>query len=155
MLKYVPISIMVFILALGACSSTAEADRTMSRTDLIKTINAHRGKVIVINFFASWCPPCKEEIPDLMETRKHYSADDVLILGLSLDDTYHDFERFSQSVGFNYEVFHSGSDTAMAFNIGAIPAMVMYDRQGRQAFRYEGLLTARQMRSAIDALIER
>ncbi len=75
--------------ALLACTATMVAGTTIPRTDaknLQNRIKQHRGKVVLVNLWATWCQPCIEEMPDLVKLYNNYRKQGVVILGVSVDD---------------------------------------------------------------------
>ena len=65
------------------------------------------GKIIVLNFWATWCPPCMKEIPALIEIQEDFADQDLQIIGIALDDE-DDVQGFYDSMGINYPVFATG-----------------------------------------------
>jgi len=116
--------------ALTASSFAQGQMERISSQDIVKAVNQARGKVVVINFWASWCGPCRQEIPELIELRKRIPEDKLLILGVSLDADPADAAAFAGQAGFNYPVYIAGDDVAPAFSIQAIPRTVVYSQKG-------------------------
>lgn len=127
------------LLLLGTTVARAQG-QPISTTPLLDLVAAARGKVVVLNFFASFCPPCRMEIPGLMELRSEFSSDEVEILGISVDSSLSDMENFIQKYDFNYPVYYGGQELGYAFRIAAIPHNVVYDRLGRMAYNQPGYL---------------
>jgi cytochrome c biogenesis protein CcmG, thiol:disulfide interchange protein DsbE len=97
-----------------------------------------RGKVVVLDFWATWCPPCKKEIPDFIELQKQYGSRGVQILGIALDQP-DKVSEFVQQNGVNYPIL-LGNDaiTAKYGGIDGIPTTFVIDKQGRIVNRFEG-----------------
>ncbi len=117
---------------------------------LSKLVAEQQGKPVLVNFFASWCPPCKEEIPGLVAVRKHYSLEDVAIIGVALDDTRSNVTSLVKSMGVNYPVILGNNALGKAFGIRSIPHMVVYSAQGDKVLEHTGLLTEAQLRSLVE-----
>ena len=90
-----------------------------------------RGKVVLLNFWATWCPPCREEIPELISIRKAYPADKVVIVGISLDSDRGKLESFAEAMNFNYPVYLAEPDVPALFGISSIPFNLLYDKTGK------------------------
>lgn len=103
----------------------------MSDLDVLQLISESKGKVTVINFFASWCGPCRLEIPELIELRKKYPMDDVVVVGLAVDDTKDALQAMSDEVGFNYPVYLAESSAAKLFNVEGVPMVLVYAPDGK------------------------
>ena len=93
---------------------------------------ALRGKVVFVNFWATWCPPCREEIPDLIRLQDKY-RDDVVILGISEDEAPPETVRaFAAKYGVNYFVAMTTPELAKVFRgVAALPTTFVIDREGK------------------------
>ena len=104
---------------------------------------ALRGKVVLINFWATWCPPCREEIPDLIALQKKY-ADQLQIIGVAQDSgSLADVRRFADERGMNYPSVISTPEIEALFpSVNALPTSFFLDRDGRLAQKHVGMLNA-------------
>jgi cytochrome c biogenesis protein CcmG/thiol:disulfide interchange protein DsbE len=92
-----------------------------------------RGKTVVLNFFASWCAPCKREAPDLESFWRRYRSDGVIVLGVDSADTKSDARRFLSAHGVTYPVvFDPGQTLALGlYGLPGFPVTYVVNRQGR------------------------
>ena len=104
---------------------------------------ALRGKVVLVNFWATWCPPCREEIPDLVALQAKYK-DTLQIIGVSQDSGSIDaVRRFASLHSINYPIVMSTPEIERLFpNVYALPTTFIIDRDGRLAQKHIGLLNA-------------
>jgi thiol-disulfide isomerase/thioredoxin len=104
------------------------------------TLADSHGKVILLNFWATWCGPCRAEIPDLVELQKKYK-DRLQVIGLVVDAEGQDeIKRFVEESGINYPVALATTDIRMQYGgIGALPTSFMLDGEGRVVQKHEGL----------------
>ena len=104
------------------------------------TLADSRGKVILLNFWATWCGPCRAEIPDLVELQNKYK-DRLQILGLVVDDDDQDaLKDFVEKFGINYPVALASNDIRMQYGgIAALPTSFVLDAEGRIVQKHEGL----------------
>jgi thiol-disulfide isomerase/thioredoxin len=104
---------------------------------------ALRGKVVIVNFWATWCPPCREEIPDLVALQNKY-RDQLQIIGISQDSgSVEDVRQFAKAHGMNYPTIMSTPEIEKIFpGVYALPTTFILDREGRLAQRHIGLLNA-------------
>jgi len=104
---------------------------------------ALRGKVIIVNFWATWCPPCREEIPDLVALQTKYK-DKLQIIGVSQDSgSVEQVKRFAAEHGMNYPTVMSSTELETLFpGVYALPTSFIIDRDGRLAQKHVGLLNA-------------
>ncbi len=124
---------------------------TIDSTDFLTLVTEEKGKVILVNFFASWCPPCQEEVIDLNKVRKEYGTDEVYIIGLSLDEDVKALEKFLVDTPLNYPVYRSELDLALAFNISSIPHNVIYDKELKPVYSMPGIVDEKFLTTVFDA----
>jgi thiol-disulfide isomerase/thioredoxin len=99
------------------------------------------GKVTIINFWATWCPPCRAEIPDLVALQEKY-RDQVQVIGISQDEESADFvKRFAAAQHINYPIVMSTPELERIFaGVYALPTSFIVDREGRIVQKHVGLL---------------
>jgi thiol-disulfide isomerase/thioredoxin len=104
------------------------------------TLAGSKGKVILLNFWATWCGPCRAEIPDLVELQNKYK-DHLQILGLVVDDEDQDaIKDFAEKFGINYPVALATNEIRLQYGgIPALPTSFVLDSDGRIVQKHEGL----------------
>jgi thiol-disulfide isomerase/thioredoxin len=107
------------------------------------SLGALRGKVVIVNFWATWCPPCREEIPDLIALQNKY-RDRLQIIGVSQDSgSLEEVRRFAAAHGMNYPTIMSTPEIEQLFpGIYALPTSFILDRDGHLAQKHIGQLSA-------------
>jgi cytochrome c biogenesis protein CcmG/thiol:disulfide interchange protein DsbE len=91
-----------------------------------------RGKPAVINFWASWCAPCKDEIPVLEQTWREHRDDGLVVLGIDSQDFKGDARKFARETGISYPIVHDGpGNTMRAYDLTGLPETYFLDREGR------------------------
>jgi thiol-disulfide isomerase/thioredoxin len=112
--------------------------RTISSADL-------RGKVVLVNFWATWCPPCRAEIPDLIKLQEKY-RDKLVVLGISEDEVPADeVKAFVVAQKMNYPVVMTSPALAKIFRgVSALPTTFVIGRDGKLEQRHTGMLNAEQ-----------
>jgi len=114
------------------------------------------GHVLILDFFATWCQPCRLSIPHLIDMNRKYGKQGLHILGLSVDE---DGERvvktFTDEFRVNYPVALAGDSTTESFGVRSVPVMFLIDKKGRIAEVYRGYSDemARSMEQAIKRLL--
>jgi thiol-disulfide isomerase/thioredoxin len=120
-------------------------------------LERYRGKVLVLNFWATWCAPCRNEMPLLVAVQSEYGPRGVQVVGPSIDEPEdrETAERFAREMRVNYPVLH-GHTTEDMKPLGlatAIPATAIFDRDGRRVFRIIGEVHEDAIRSRLDWLL--
>ena len=120
-------------------------------------LERYRGQVVVLNFWATWCAPCRKEIPLLTAVQRDYGPRGVQVVGPSIDEPEdrESAERFAREMRVNYPVLH-GFTTEDMKPLGlatAIPATALFDRDGRRAFRIIGEVREEVIRARLDWLL--
>lgn len=146
--------LILFTILLLVSAVAAKAQPPVAPDELRETITQHRGKVVVLNFWATWCAPCRIEIPDIMEVRDSFSEQDVFILGVSLDFNPEAPKQFIKQVGLNYPNVWASEEVMPAFNVTAIPKTMIWDRNGQLAIEHEGILDGETLGTALQRLVE-
>lgn len=125
----------------------------ISYADYQKMINQYRGKIVIVNFFATWCGPCRQEIADLKVLRTRFSEDDLIIISVSVDEKKSDLVALLRETNFNYPTAWASNELQNAFKIRSIPRMIIYDRQGGTWVDQEGLVPRDQFFDVIQKMV--
>ena len=117
-----------------------------------------KGKPLVINFWATWCGPCKLEVPFFVDLAQKYKAQGLTIVGISTDDTPEDIRAFATEYKINYPLLvgNGREDVQDAFGpLWGIPVSVIVGRDGKIAVKHSGIGTKEQFEREIVALLDR
>ena len=114
-------------------------------------------KILIVNFWAPWCAPCRREVPSLIKIQREYAQQGVRVLGIALDSKPQ-VSRFATDYQINYPLFLGGNRTAMynaAFGnpSGSLPFTALLDRNQRIVFQHNGELSSEQLREQLEALL--
>ena len=108
-------------------------------------LSHHRGKVVIVDFWASWCKPCRQSIPWLNEMRTRYGASGLIIVGVNVDAERADAERFLREVPIEFEVvFDPQGELAKGFGIKGMPSSYFFDRSGKMVATHLGFRNAKK-----------
>jgi peroxiredoxin len=115
------------------------------------------GKVVLINFWATWCPPCRREMPGFIEIREQYAAKGFEIIGVAVDDAG-PVREFTTRLGVNYPILHGQNDASIVAShygnsMGMMPFSVMIDRQGKIQFARAGELSKAALKKELKKLL--
>jgi len=119
------------------------------------SLAAHKGQVILLNFWASWCGPCRAEIPGLIELQKRYK-DQLQIVGIVVDDDDMDAIRgVAKAQSINYPVALATPQIVMAYGgVGALPTVFVINPQGRVVQKHVGLFNPALYETEVRALLD-
>jgi thiol-disulfide isomerase/thioredoxin len=116
-----------------------------------------RGKVLVINFWASWCPPCVEEMPALDKIAQEYASKNVLIVGIGIDSPSN-IRDFLQKTPISYPIVIGGPEGSnlskqMGNSQGALPYTVVINTKGKSTYTKLGKISEEELKKAINSAI--
>jgi cytochrome c biogenesis protein CcmG/thiol:disulfide interchange protein DsbE len=119
-------------------------------------LSDYRGKVVLVNFWATWCGPCEVEIPWFVEFEQKYKGQGFAVLGLSMDDDgWKAVRPYMASHKINYRVMIASEVVSQQFgDIDSLPTSFVLDRQGRIANNHVGLIDKRDYQNEILKLLE-
>ena len=145
------VSLLVFSLLACVCQKDVGADPTapdFSLSDLSGhqvTLQQHRGRVVLLDFWATWCPPCRGAIPELVKIQEKYRDKGLVILGISMDDPKRVSDEYLKTFGekfkINYLILRHNVKVVENYfgrQAPAIPTMFVIDREGRIRDKQEG-----------------
>lgn len=119
------------------------------------SLSTFQGKVIVLNFWASWCVPCRSEMPQFERAWRTWQDQGVVILGVATGDHRENALAFAQQVGVTYPL---GLDTdgqiAVAYRVTGLPTTYFIDREGRVARRIVGYVNEGYLRFVLSTLVQ-
>lgn len=120
-------------------------------------ISEWRGKVLVINFWATWCPPCLKEIPDFVALQEYYADQAVQFIGIALESK-EQVVKYAAENKINYPILLSGDNgitlaQQLGNNAGVVPFTLIVNRQGQIIHRHPGEFSKEQIQDVIKPLL--
>lgn len=143
--------------------SVALAQQSQPAELTLKDINGryirlsdYRGKVILINFWATWCPPCRKEIPDLIKLQREYGSHGLQVIGVTYPpQKLGEVRRFVRRAKVNYPVGLGTNDTKLLFSTSeALPLTIVIGKDGAIRDIIEGILLPQEFEQKIKPLLE-
>jgi len=142
-------------------SQTCDATGTAKLDFVLKDMNnasvnlaAYKGKVVLLNFWATWCGPCKQEIPAFVDLYDQYKDKGFVVLGVSIDDTPEQLRTFTREWRMQYPVLQMQSDIESAYGpFFGVPTSFFIARDGSICTKHLGPATKEQFEQEIKALL--
>jgi thiol-disulfide isomerase/thioredoxin len=132
-------------LAAGLAAWLLSAVCTAAAPELPSELAHHRGSVVIVDFWASWCKPCRQSIPWLNELRRLHGAEGLVIVGVNVDANRADAERFQREVPIGFEVLYDPNGRlAEQLNLQGMPTTFVFDREGKLAHTVLGYRETRR-----------
>lgn len=150
----IPLFAMVVLVLFQARPVEAKKLELADSTDVIQRISGGKGKVVIVNFWASWCPPCREEMPDLKKVRDAFSQDELYLLGVSVDQNASAAEDAVDEFDLNYDVVLAEPDVYETFGIQSIPRLLIYDVNGKLVIDHTGVVTFEDLHKFIEEMLQ-
>lgn len=112
-----------------------------------------RGKVVVVNYWATWCPPCRVETPGLVNLANEYKSRGVEVIGVTMDEDLAAVPPFVESYQIKYPILTPGYDPNLSPDGMALPTTFLYDKNGRLAKKYTGIVLESTFKSDVEVLL--
>ncbi|MGC1453923.1 MAG: TlpA disulfide reductase family protein [Nitrospirota bacterium] len=146
MKRFVVLSIIAMALLAGCTDRGARLDSMAADFSLQdmsgKTVKLsdYKGKVVLLEFWATWCPPCRASVPGLEKLHKAYKDKGLVLLAVSMDEGGWDEVRsFIKESGITYTILKGTEDVAKKYQVRSIPLMLVLDKEGKISKRYLGM----------------
>jgi len=157
---YAFFTVIIAVLVFSLCASHAQAEtaapwslknldgKTVSLSDF-------KGKIVILNFWATWCPPCRAEIPDFINLQKEYESKGVAIIGLSLDSIQpSEVAAFVKKQGINYPIVMGTDDVAQKYGVSeGIPVTCIIAPDGTIIDKHLGMVDNAYLEAQVKKLL--
>lgn len=159
-----PIVFFAVLLCAFACSPSAppgaaEPVPPLSGTTLegkSVSLSDYKGKVVLVDFWATWCGPCKAEIPELVKLQEELGPKGLIVLGVSMDDEPEAVPAFAKKMGINYPVLVGGGETApKGWIVPGLPTAYLIGRDGKAVLRLFGSKSVAKLKVEVEAALAR
>jgi peroxiredoxin len=158
--RSVVLSIVVMALLAGCTEKSAQRDSVAADFSLEdmsgKTVRLsdYKGKVVLLEFWATWCPPCRASVPGLEKLHKAYKDKGLVLLAVSMDEGGSDEVRsFIKESGITYTVLKGTEDVAVKYEVRSIPMMLILNKEGKIDRRYLGMGSDEDLEKDIKAIL--
>jgi thiol-disulfide isomerase/thioredoxin len=140
-LAFLPLSVLLLLLppSVLAAESSQAPDFKLPTRDGTVALDALRGRVVLVDFWASWCGPCRQSFPWMTSVAEHNAADGLVIVAINLDKSREPAEAFLRRFSPPFIVaFDPAGKTAEAYDVTAMPSSYLVGRDGRVVYRHAG-----------------
>jgi peroxiredoxin len=118
-------------------------------------LSDYKGKVVLLDFWATWCYGCGIEIPWFIEYQNKYKDSGLAVIGVSMDDDgWKVVKPFVEEKKMNYTVVLGDADVAQLYRVNALPVTVLIDREGKIAASYDGVVDRAACEAKIQSLLK-
>lgn len=153
------IGIIFLMISLVSFSNSAKAPdfNLKDQYGVVHSLENYKGKVIFLNFWATWCPPCKKEMPDVESIYKEYGENkkDVVILGVN-SEKENEVKKFLKDKGYTFPtVIDENSEVMRKYFIQAFPTSFVIDKEGNVYGYVMGGLTKEQIKQVIEEVLSK
>ncbi|MFB3828528.1 MAG: TlpA family protein disulfide reductase [Bryobacteraceae bacterium] len=159
---FVAFGVLMFLLFQPDAHSTARppGERQMMPDIAMATLDGgewklsdHRGKVVLVNLWASWCPPCRGETPAFVKLAGEFRGRGLETAGINMDEERADARRFVEHYRIPYPTLLPKAGDPLTSSTESLPTTFLIDRAGRVARMYVGAVSERDLRTGITALL--
>jgi peroxiredoxin len=120
------------------------------------SLSSLKGKVVLLDFWASWCEPCKKELPELQKLSQSYAGKDVVVVGVNIDDDSANAQRLAKQLGVTFDVaLDKSKSAANAYDPPKMPSSFVIDKKGVVQYvnaGFDGPQDVAKFKQEIDAL---
>ncbi len=138
------------LLLLAAGGAAAQGFVFKDMQGQAQRLSDYRGKWVLVNFWATWCPPCLEEVPDLVALHEAHKKTDLVVIGVALDSTGESVVDFVAKKHVSYPVVVGDYELAeQVGEVNALPTSYLFDPTGKLVSYQEGMVTRESVESYI------
>ena len=125
-------------------------------SELNALLKNSKGKVVIVDLWATWCPPCRKEIPGFINLYNKYNGKGVEIVGIAFDENGPEsVPPFIKKMAINYPVYLDGGDIAQAYDLMAYPTTIVYGKDGNVANKHIGYVSEKEFDDEISELLKK
>ena len=137
-------------------SFAGDAVKKIKLTELNTLLESNKSKVVILDLWATWCPPCKKEIPGFINLYKKYKDKGLEIIGVAFDENGPEVvPPFMKKMGINYPVYLDGGDIAKKYDLQAYPTTIVYGKDGKTASKHVGYVSEKEFEDEVNNLLKK
>ena len=157
------LAVSAILVLLFSCTDNVSKSRGSVATDFTLqelsgggnvALSEMKGRVVLLEFWATWCPPCRASVPGIERLYEKYKDKGVVVLAVSMDDSGWDaVQSFVKENGIKYTVLRGNDDVAEKYQVRSIPMLLVIDKEGKIAKRYLGFGSDEDVERDIKAVL--
>lgn len=150
------------LLALAGCADPAPGATPLFAAPMVdrdgQVVSIAPGAPLIVNFWARWCPPCRDEMPDFQALHRRHAGAGLRVIGIAIGERPAEVRVFAEQQGYDYPLLIADADgqalmRALGNESGALPYTLAIDREGRIVARKLGRISARELASIAQMLL--
>ena len=154
--KYFSLLFAVILMVMPAILCAGDAVKKLKLAELNALLESNKGKVVILDLWASWCPPCRKEIPGFINLYKKYKDKGLEIIGVAFDENGSEVvPPFMKKMGINYPVYLDGGDIARKYDLQAYPTTLIYGKDGKVANKHTGYVSEEEFDDELSNLLKK
>ena len=157
MLKSIVLAVLLITLPVIVAGQSSKAPALVLKDLRGRTVRLsnYKGKVVLLNFWATWCPPCRAEMPELIKMQRRYRSLGLQVIGITYPPQVRgEVRQFIKKLGVNYPIALGTKETKTLFDESeTLPVTIVIDRQGNVHERIEGILLPEEFEQKIKPLL--
>ncbi len=159
--RFFAVAVLMTAILFACTDKTAQSSGAVASDFTLQDLNGknvklsdYKGRVVLLDFWATWCPPCRASIPAIEKIHKAYKDKGLVVLAVSLDEGGWDaVKSFITEYGITYIVLKGTEDVAVNYMVRTIPMLLVLDKQGRISKRYLGFGNEEDLENDIKAIL--
>ena len=146
----------VSLIIVPISSFAGDAVKQIKLAELNTLLESNKGKVVILDLWATWCPPCKKEIPGFINLYKKYKDKGLEIVGVAFDENGQEVvPPFMKKMGMNYPVYLDGGDIGQKYDLQAYPTTIVYGKDGKVASKHVGYVSEKEFEDELSNLLKK
>ena len=154
--RYFAFLFAAIVIFASVISYAGDSVKKIHLAELTTLLESSKGKVVILDLWATWCPPCRKEIPGFINLYKKYKDKGLEIIGVAFDENGQEaVPPFMKAMGINYQVYLDGGDIAQKYDLQAYPTTLVYGKDGKVASKHVGFVSEKEFEDELSELLKK
>lgn len=147
------IPLLFLTLILYSSFSYGNTVKAINTDSLNKEISEAKSRLLIVDFWATWCSPCKKQLPVLFNLYEKYKSKGLSIIGVAMDYNAQNVDKFLEKSDVNYPIYLGNEDIAYIYKVKAVPTMHIYDKSGNLVKKHAGFINECELAQIIESVL--